>query len=294
MGESDIRATAGTVAAFMAMQDIYRQAISPQREAAAALTSAWWMHQVAGNVATVNLGADTRQFLRKFDGNWFKPGAGEFATLTQTGQRNVYARSLCTGTTGYTTTRGWDYSTVSYVVTNAHGDQENFGFWSTNYFNPGDNYCGFFHGFRLTTWTFPYGMTVTWNYQSEGTGLFDDLVSVSNSFGRRLNLISNGLGGFDNALSGSDRRSVQATPALIGPTDTSVTHTDAAGVQTLINLSSLPSGWVLNSVYANVAPMSSASATPTTPVLAYQYDSLGHVKWAQDGVSLQNDVSPTV
>jgi hypothetical protein len=130
MGETDIRATAGTVAAFLAMQDVYRSPYTAQREVAAVLVGSWWAHQVAGNVASVNVGTNTRQFLQKFDGTWFFPGPKGFATLTQTGQRQVYTQVNCaSGGASYVLTRGWDYSQVGYVVTNANGDNQNFQFW---------------------------------------------------------------------------------------------------------------------------------------------------------------------
>jgi RHS repeat-associated protein len=289
MGETDIRATAGTVAAFMAMQDIYRQPVSPQREIAAVLAASWWLHQIAGNVATVNVGADTRQFLQKYDQSWFVPGAGAFASLTQTGQRTPYAQTYCTGTIYYTTTRGWDYSHMSFTVTNTHGDQQNFAFWSTNFDDPTANHCAFLHGFRMASWTFPYGMSVNLVYQAPSAGLLDDLVQVNNSFGRQINFVSSGLGGFNNGLSGADARSVGVTPNPVTATTTSTTHTDPAGVQTQLNVSRFGSRWLLNSVYAAVGPMTLPLPSPTTPVLAYTYDSLGRVKQAQDAEALQNN-----
>src|SRR5262249_44164429 len=97
MGETDIRATPGTVAAFMAMQDIYRQPLSTQREVTAVLAASWWLHQIAGNVATVSIGAETRQFLRRYDLAWFMPGPGAFASLAQTGERVAYEENHCNG-----------------------------------------------------------------------------------------------------------------------------------------------------------------------------------------------------
>jgi hypothetical protein len=41
LGASDIRGAAGAIAAFLAEQDIYRAAPSPQRDVAAVLTQAW-------------------------------------------------------------------------------------------------------------------------------------------------------------------------------------------------------------------------------------------------------------
>jgi RHS repeat-associated protein len=290
MGENDIRATAGTVAAFMAMQDIYRQAVSPQREVAAVLAGAWWLHQIAGNVVTVNVGADTRQFVRKYDGSWFLPGAGAFASLTQTGQRAIQVPRYCTGAIPYVTTRGWDYSNVSFTVKNTHGDQQNFVFWGTNYEDHLANYCAFLHGFRMSSWTFPYGMSVNLLYQAPPGSLLDNLVQVNNSLGRQINFVDNGLGGFNNGLANADARAVQVTPSDITGTTTSVTHIDPAGVKTQINFGSHGGQWAITSVYSAVAPMGGTLPEPTTPVLAYTYGpigSTGRLQTAQDAEALQ-------
>jgi RHS repeat-associated protein len=278
MGEGDIRASAGTVAAFLAMQDVYRSPVSPQREVAAVLTGSWWTHQIAGNVATVNVGAVTRQFLQKYDGTWFAPGAGEYASLTQSGSRAVYTQPKCTGGYTYVLTRGWDYSPVSFVVTNAHGDQQNFNFWSTNYQDPTSTFCAFQHGFRMSSWTFPFGVTVNLVYHPAGTGLLDDLVQVNNSLGRQINFVSSGLGGFNNGLTGADLRTVTA-PGPVTSTTTSVTHSEPTSAATTINFSLFGDRWTLNNVLR--------ADNATKPGLAYTYDTLGRVQLAQDAVALQ-------
>ncbi len=57
LGSSDPRAAAGAIVAFLAAQDIYaNNNPSPQRDAAAVLTQAWWSHQMSGNVALRFLG----------------------------------------------------------------------------------------------------------------------------------------------------------------------------------------------------------------------------------------------
>jgi len=93
--DGDIRASAGTIAAFLAMQDVYKQPVTRQREVTAVLVTAWWINQLVGNTASVSLGADTRQFVKMYDGSWVAPGGGAFATLTQTGTRVAYSKPKC-------------------------------------------------------------------------------------------------------------------------------------------------------------------------------------------------------
>lgn len=280
MGDTDIRAAAGTVAAFLAMQDIYRSPVSAQREVAALLAGAWWVNQVAGNVVTVNVGADTRQFVKKYDGTWFAPGAGAYATLAQTGARVKFMQPSCAGGPGYVPNRGWNYSGMSFAVTNANGDTQNFAFWATAYHDSSNLNCGNQHGFRLASWVFPYGVTVNLVYQAPTAGALDELTQVNNTLGRQINFVSSGLGGFNNGLSGGDLRTVGVSPSTFTPNTTSVAHTDPAGAVTTLNFSKNGTGWQLDNVLQ--------ADNTTTPALAYSYDTLIRVKQVQDAVALQS------
>jgi RHS repeat-associated protein len=268
---ADIRATAGTVAAFLAMQDVYRSAYTPQREVAAVLTGSWWVHQLTGNVATASLGADTKQFIQKYDGTWFLPGAGSFASLTQTGARAIYLQPTCGNLHGgpsYVLTRGWDYSGLSFAVTNTHGDQQNFGYWTQKYNDPSGSFCAKEHGFRLNSWTFPFGVTVSLAYTVPGTGpQLPVLSTVSNSLGWTLNFVNNGLGGFNDGT-----RSV-----TISDTGSVVTHTDPTNAITTLNYTLSGNRYMLNSVFT---PDSATKAN-----LSYTYDTLRRVNAAYDGVA---------
>ena len=100
MYEGDVRATAGTIAAFLAAQDTYKQTASNQRDVAGILVNSWWLRQLQGNVVTATVGASSRQFVRLVDGQWLAPGADSYAKLTQTGSRVPFTEQLCDQTTG--------------------------------------------------------------------------------------------------------------------------------------------------------------------------------------------------
>ena len=68
MGDGDLRATAGTVVAFMAMQDIFRGTPTVLRESTAALVANWWTQQIAGDVVIALVGTDTRKFVKMVSG----------------------------------------------------------------------------------------------------------------------------------------------------------------------------------------------------------------------------------
>ncbi|HEY1632399.1 MAG TPA: RHS repeat-associated core domain-containing protein [Rhizomicrobium sp.] len=178
MGFSDIRDAAATASAFIAEQDIYISTdplISvpgtnkpyAQRDTAVALTQAWLVHQIDCNVATVSIGKSARQFVHLPDDTWIEPGAGH-ASMTLTGNR-VLSQLECPGPQAgqahYALSRGWNYNGVTYFVANQHGDVEKFIFWVSHYPNPiGAPICARQSGFRLDSWSFPYGITVTPTY----------------------------------------------------------------------------------------------------------------------------------
>ncbi|MBV9989745.1 MAG: hypothetical protein JOZ72_00505, partial [Alphaproteobacteria bacterium] len=214
MGQSDVRAAVGTLAAFAAEQDVYAQTPSMAREVTGVLTQSWWVRQMWSNTITVALGTQSRQFLGLPQGvslptgeAWFLPGP-TYATLSVTGARTAYEQK-CTETllprTPYAASRGWDYSGVSAVdVTNAGGDVQHFVPWSNKYITVGGKHCGYAQGFRLASWTFPKGgsdaeklqVTLTYGnaYDPEDTAGhgFERLLSVQNSIGRQIDFTLDG------------------------------------------------------------------------------------------------------
>lgn len=291
MGQTDIRAVAGTIAAFLAMQDIYRASPTPQRESAALLAGAWWSRQLSGNVATVTVGSGARQFLRRADGVWFAPGPGGFATLAQTGERTPFTQPRCpvNPRQSFVATRGWDYSEVSFVVTNANGDTQHFDFWTHLYRPPesgSDSPCYNPHGFRLTEWNFPQSVDIELEYVAASISDMEQLVSVRNSLGREIEFNYNSDGrlvGFDNGLAGGDARAVSIDRDGSGAI-TSVT--DALSAETRFTTDIVDQQHLLIDVY-------DADDT-TTPSLRYAYDELQRVEEARDAVSLQGSRNPYV
>lgn len=286
MGATDVRATGGTIAAFLAMQDVYRSAPSAQREVTAALVGAWWAKQLTFNVVTVNVGSGSQQFVRRYDGGFFAPGPGRYATLTQSNDRQNRVRGPCNDVVvPWVQTRGWDYRTVGFVVTNANGDRQTFVRWENKvHTGPGGRACMWLNGWRLATWEFPKGVTVNLRYESVTDDL-DRLAEVSNTLGRHIDFIYQGglLSGF------SDRtRSISMS---MDPTG-GASFTDAAGKVTTVQATYV-GGWAglgssgigaryqLNDVFA-------ADALSGPAALHYDYDTMGRVKQARDRLSLMD------
>jgi RHS repeat-associated protein len=277
MGDGDVRATAGTIAAFLAAQDVYKAAISSQREVAAVLVNAWWVRQLTGNVVTANVGTDTRQFVKLVDGTWALTGPGAYATLAQTGSRTVHTES-CSGAS-YVQTRGWNYAGMSFQVTNANGDVQNFPYWATSFQDPSSTFCANQHGFRLSNWTFPFGVSINLVYAEPTPGSsLPELVEVNNSLGRKISFVQSGRGGFNNGLAGGDLRSVSVTTP-VGSLDGDATHQDPSGAVTQFSASIVGGQHVLGQVFA--------ANNASVPALQYTYDSLRRVKEARDAVTLQ-------
>ena len=76
MGQTDPRAAAGTIGAFLAMQDIWKQAASTQREVAGVLANAWWVKTLTGTMVTTQVGLDSKQFVQLVDGTWLQLAPG--------------------------------------------------------------------------------------------------------------------------------------------------------------------------------------------------------------------------
>lgn len=288
MGITDVRAAGGTIAAFLAMQDVYKATPSAQREVTAALIGAWWARQLTGNVVTASVGADTKQFVQLYDGQtWISPGPGQFATLIQTGGRTVYAHKCGPG---YVQTRGWNYSSVSFIVHGAHGDEQHFPYWENRVRDGG--FCADVHGFRLSSWTFPKAVEIDLTY-TPVNGYFDILTRVSNTLGRQLNFVYTN--GFqltsinDGTMYNGGLRSITIAPDPSG----SATHTDPNGKQTTFQAAwfggwttlGTPTGarYQLQQVFA--------ADDATNPALQYFYDSLSRVSQAKDRLAFLNPVA---
>lgn len=277
MGEQDVRAALGTVAAFLVMQDVYASSAPSEgdqarRDVVGVLTGAWWAKQITGNVATVTIGTGSTQFVRRPDNQWFVPGAGGAATLAQTGTRTPFTEAPgCTNSdVSYVTSRGWNYAGMSFEVRSSSGDVQTFQNWRDHTVD-----CRLVRGFRMTNWSFPSGANVELIYAAQGE--LQELTEVRNNLGLKITFINSGRSGFRDGLDPS--RAVLTNGD--GFTD-ATTHTDALQQTHRFTVSTAGSGWQnrfrLTEVYTPLRP--------TTPSLTYTYDSLGRVKEARDALAV--------
>ena len=300
LGVSDIREAAGAIAAFLAAQDIYKAAPSVQRDVAGVLTQSWWVHQLTGNVATVTLGASSRQFVKLADNSWIAPGPG-YATLVQTGTRTatnyICPQPVHSQDPHYAMSRGWDESGLSFAVTNQHGDTQNFGYIEYKYSTDSGFLCARNLGFRLNDWTFPQGVNVHLTYTDveqtntppgENPGFTWELTQVSTTFAanttpaRVINFNYDAGGttllGFDDG----NGRSILAGQGTVP------SNTDAMGKVTSFayTLPQKTSATQRPVPYALLSTVTTPD-NPGTPHTEYDYDSEGRIKQVQDAEALQ-------
>ncbi|HWA91455.1 MAG TPA: RHS repeat-associated core domain-containing protein [Rhizomicrobium sp.] len=294
MGESDIRAAVGTIAAFVAAQDIYKTGALPtERAVAGVLANAWWVDAIQGNSVSVNVGGDTKQFVRPPTTSatpaFLLPGTG-YGTVTQTGTRTPFEYQCVPSSEGpYAYSRGWDSSGVSFAVTNAGGDVEHFASWTNPYDMRAiaEDGCGRLTGYRLTSWTFPYSMSVSLEY-GDAYDPFDyaephieRLMSVSNAIGRKISFRYAGppqaVSSFDNSLTGGDLRQVLVDPNF-------ASTTDPAGVVTNFTYAAraTPSRPLVWQLLGTVATASNPAQTD----VEYDYDGQGRVSAVKDATAL--------
>jgi len=284
MGETDVRAVAGTVAAFLVLQDIYKATPSTERDVAGALAAAWWMKHLAGNVVTATVGTNSQQFLRRADGQWFSPG-GRYATLIQTGQRTIVTEHPSCADLGgvqYIGTRGWSYQGVSFQVKSAAGDVQNFQSWQYDVSEGTQESCARTRGFRMASWTFPQGVNINLTYAMTSGSPLPDLTEVSNNLGYKIAFDKSGILGFSNGLTGADRRAV--TVARDAITFDPSSHTDATGA--VFNFATHREG--PNYYRRFVFDRAYLARDPSKASIEYTYDVFGRVTEAKDAEAVAN------
>ena len=296
MGATSPLAAAGTLVAFLAMQDIFAQTTlaNLNQDVFAALTADWWRQQMVANVATINRGFSGAQYIRLVDGSWMPP-VGMPGVLTQTGTR-VKTRDMCqsqdSGEYPYSTSRRWDQTNVTFSLRNAGGDVLGFAPWAWQYEIANGNSCATQYGYQPTTWTWPQGVSLTFTYGTQSGGQTVDyqpgVTAIASSLGRTMNFLGGVNGGTPNPLTAS-AAGVSGT-ITVGQTGGSATGpiTDAAND---------PWNFIFTAPVARSAtqrPVPYAQlqqvfepVSATLPALQYTYDTRGLVETATDANGLQ-------
>lgn len=294
MGETDVRAATATIAAFWAAQDAYRSAPSLKREVAGQLINAWWLEKMVQNVATVSIGTSTRQWLRKPNGQWLTPGGATYGKLTQTGAPTIMTRhpngyGTCTANMiAYIPTRGWGFGGTSFVVTGAKLDEQTFGAWTNQVVDTsGSAVCGEQRGFRMSGWSWPKGVNLTFGYARPAgyTSKIEVLASINNNLGKWIRFTNGGPGGFF----ASDANNSSLMAVSVSESGAQTSHTDAVGAITKFDIAALGTGDLARSRIDKIY----AADDGASPATQYVYDTLGRIAQVKDKPALAGSRAPT-
>ena len=301
MGGTSPFAAAGSLVAYLAMQDIFGQSglTDLNKDVFAALTADWWRQQMVANTATVNRGFSGQQYVRLVDGSWMPP-IGGYGVLTQTGYR-VKIRDSCQPQASqeypWSTSRRWDHSGVTFSLRNAGGDVLAVAPWSWNY--DSSNQCSIAYGYQPATWTWPQGpsLSFTYDYQQGVTGITTHFASAQS---RAMTFTGLNLASVLTATTAGQTASGHAQQITVGQVLNSngvlVGIADAAGSASGDNSEAL---WSFT--YTPVQPRTATQrpvpypqlsqvfepVNANTPALQYSYDTRGVVETASDATALQ-------
>lgn len=179
---------ASTLIALYATQRLY--AVEPTTDDAylrrwvlSPFVQAWWAGQIRFNTVSYTADSATKTFVRLPDGHFNPPGGYDPADGSST-----WNLQQSGSVTGYGTVFG--YSGVSFTLTSPSQDVQTLGYYgrpNRDYTNP--YLYGPHHGWHITGWSFPQGISLSFNYIPADLVNYPDdhLASVSNSLGRQLN-----------------------------------------------------------------------------------------------------------
>jgi len=130
MGQSRVEPMASTLAAFVAMQNIWETEKGAKQDVAGQLTAAWWLDTQRSNVLTVHMGASAEQYIHTQNGQYV-PASGGGGSASVTGKK-IAVRPLIAQPNSVqkeSENRSWDYKGVVISVKGAEGDVRRFQHW---------------------------------------------------------------------------------------------------------------------------------------------------------------------
>ncbi len=288
MGESRAEAAVPTIVAFVAMQDVYRSAVSTNREVTGVLVADWWGQRLVANIVTILHGGSAQQFLKLIDGSWVS-SAGGADKVSVSGTRVPVRPELITDHPGVNVTqkeavaRVWRWNSLVIKAIGAEGDIREYEYWERC--NGGGNVEAKWTGNRLKSWRFPQGVSLTLDYDNDLLGV---PVLVTSSLGHSLQLpvlaetpcvVSND----DNAYG----------PATLSGNVPSLAMPDAMGAVTRLEFRA-PVQRSLAQRPDERCPISAIYTAEDQAIAAtrYIYDSLGRVSEARDAMAVRGQRGP--
>lgn len=297
MGATRPQAMAESLAALYVTFDVFRNATTLQNMLIPSFVQHWWHQKLVGNVVTVTQGPSALSFVRLADGTWAPP-AGTYSKLSVTGNRvmSVPPSSGCPAMSGGSwnnTSRKayvWDYNQLALDVTRPGGDVQHFAYWCVAAGDPSSEPR--LTGLRLTTWSFPTGVNLTFSYNADGA-----LQTVTNSLGRSLT--------FAHTLHRSAKQSWYELQSVTDDAGRVVNYAkhSVSGLLTTVTLPDNAAIWSYEyTTFPNSLPGYPVDQRPddfynlykvfepisaTTPAMQVDYDGIGSVKSVTDATALQ-------
>ena len=290
MGQSSVLPAAASLMAIYATQQIYAtqpgtDAALLQRWVVAPFIQAWWAARIRFNVATYTAASTSKVFVRLSDNNFNPPGAynpldgSSFWNLVQTGVPTI-------------TNFKYYFTNISFTLTSPSKEVQAFAYWGRPNHDLSQPYLyGPHHGWHVTTWTFPQGASLTFNYVpvDNVTYVDDHLSSVVNSLGRQLNFSFAANSAWDNC-------NVQSVNDNLGHSAVfncgAATVTSPAGDVAKVSYGPLDCGqgnWPIRARRPQCSPYLSevfGASSTTLPKLRLSYDEVGFVNTYADAVAV--------
>jgi RHS repeat-associated protein len=176
LGEDSALDAAAAVAAVYTMRQLFKTTPNLATRLTALFTADWWAMTLIDNAVVIQRGPEAATYMR-MTGTTFNPPPGSTDVLTKTGSRigPIAGAQL-----------QFDYSGVSFSLLDRSGSIMNF----SPDFRIGSS-SGIAYGFGLktfkpTTWTFPSGPVITFDYDPGQVYDLDCLTGVRNNLGRQL------------------------------------------------------------------------------------------------------------
>ncbi len=281
MGGAAPEATAATIVAFIALQDVYEATPSADMTIVGALVSDWWGRRLMHNVVSVAQGGRTEAYVDAGEvengKRVFRAGTGTARVYLQ-GEPRIDVPDAPDGFVGYHERYiDWD---LTFEVVGA--DESRRTFEATPSGTAG--YYLSTDGQRLKKWSFPAGVELTVNYTPFPTESVALPVSVTSNIGNVLTL---------SALPRQIQTGLDTTTSIypcagFSTTPTTLYQVTDAGGRVHRTAYRQPQGQTL---YQRPDPSCrlGASYSPrsaTTPVIQYEYDGLNRIKVAKDAIAI--------
>ncbi len=303
LGKSSVLSASSALTAFYVTQQLYAQQPSTPtallgRWVLAPLTQGWLALQIRYNTVTYTAGSTTKTFVRLPDGTYNPPGGynpADGSSYWKLSKNSAFIAPfydvVVTASSG-----------IAFTLTSPSQDVQSFTYWHLKNTDVNQPYFyGPHHGYYLTSWVYPQGVSLAFTYvpPSNTTSLDSQLVSVSNSLGRQLTFAFGADTNWDDCVFQSVTDNQGHTANYSCSATTLATFTSPAPVSDI-------SRYAYGQLNCNTGPWPSRTTRPrcwpyfssiygpsdsTTPKINLTYDTTWRVSQYFDAVAIKTPAS---